>query len=88
MLLVGTKLSAPKRLLQLTRRQNELETALAILQSVAPIDVTSSADGADADNGFSSVVELGAPSTPCACPCPHLLTMPARGFAFGMFAPP
>jgi hypothetical protein len=85
-LLIGTKLSAPKRLLQLTRRQNELETALAILQSVAPIDVTSSADGADADSGFSSVVELGAPSTPCACP--HLLTMPARGFAFGMFAPP
>ena len=86
MLLVGTKLSAPKRLLQLVRRQNELKTALAILQSVAPSDVTSSADVADAESGFSSAVEPGAPSTPCACP--HLLTMPARGFAFGMFAPP
>ena len=66
MLLVGTKLSAPKRLLQLVRRQNELKTALAILQSVAPIDVTSSADVADAESGFSSAVELGAPSTPHA----------------------
>jgi hypothetical protein len=85
-LLVGTKLSAPKRLLQLIRRQNELKTALAILQSVAPIDVTSSADVADAESGFSSAVELPARRTPCACP--HLLTMPAGGFAFGMFAPP
>jgi hypothetical protein len=86
-LLVGTKLSAPKRLLQLVRRQNELKTALAILQSVAPIDVTSSADVADAESGFSSAVELGAPSTPHAMCLSSLVDDACRRLRFWHVCP-
>ena len=53
---------------------NRLRSMRSSIAPVAPIDVTSDADAADEESGFSSVVRLGAhgPDSLCA----HWLVMP------------